>query len=103
MSLLNMLFGNSTTIISGRDAEFSWNTAGTGTRYLLVTYVDGEIQLDAFHTSAKSRAELLAALQTIEAGTPAKLIGIETREVVSEVYDLDLDFAKQRLKSDLAQ
>ena len=101
MSLLSMLLGNSTTILTRCESKFSWSTAGTGTRYLLIGYQEGAITLQNFHTSASSRAELLSAIESLEPGSPAKLLGIETREVTSEIYDLDLNVAQQRLWADL--
>ena len=97
-SFVGSLIGDCTTIISGRDEDFCWSNRGYGVRYLLVAYSQGELTIESYDTSANSRAALVAALESIKPNAAVKLLGVTTREVTSDVYDLDVGYAIRRLQ-----
>jgi hypothetical protein len=97
MSLLGALFENPTTVRTGQEDTFGWNTSGVATRYLLITCPAGQMRCQGFGCDRRSRQALLTACEELSAEVPAKLLAIVTRDATSEVYDLDPQIARRRL------
>jgi len=99
MGLLETLFGCPNAILPS-EKGFGWSTAGSGTKYLLITCDGGHPAAAVYGAARDARSGLLLALDEILSDQKeCLLLGIETQEVTCKFFQLDPNEARQRLNT----
>jgi len=79
-------------------ASFPWASTGSSVWYTLITIENGKIQKYGFTSGKMQKFNLLQALSKADECDDVLLLGIWTEKYRTDLFVLDLEIAKAKLK-----